>query len=995
MKNWLPIRKDYLIDNFESLLTSLAEADYQDSQDGFLTETIEKLEEVAVDLLTNDFSHRLGVTNTDNPNFDRDLKIVCTAIYALENKNRKTSRLLGMLFDTLIINGMYREEGSVHKLHHICLNLAREASIQSLQYNLKDLMVEDFNSSLFAQRLLNITFLEADQIPVGYESKGSCVIESDNIDINPVGFSELDDTKLKTVTELSLGISLKSKERMRLSDMDFKDQVRLLNRLTQSVSDTVPKPRIIYKNYEPGDTFFVEVIEINDVREWVKCRTLDPAYAPLELYLDLRPVVTLNRSFSISRKDIVDYLQVGDKLKVSLELKENNKRFGIEKTFRTYYDTESNFTDIYEALFLEKYDGGTRWLTDVGHIVNIKNQNWDQEIEEAAKQNCSVTIQINYLNKVMDSNGHYVLNAKRVGSLQNGRDHAEVRQEIAGNLIDGLLGYWDAECPLYRAERVRIRSIDPIYVKLLCHLLATLAGSDADEHFTRYLDMIGARILATMLEDEHDEVYCEFYLAYLRALWAFAQDYGHEWLSSLSSPESIATLPAVVEMERIVEILGRYKDSHIVSHTAPGNEIDIDRLEHLVDASNALSGNIALSEINRIKRTITRCLGIESIYKERASEKYWFGDESEMLEFKTSIVYPPSKSADRLPNPNFQIWAILKTINGFLNSLYGGTLLIGVNDFGNASGVDDDIRWLFQNNQLLTPNADRYIQYIKLRVDNAYEAYKRNDSGRDITSTRVRYSSIPIEGKTVVRIDIMPYELGCVKMKRDLQVPGSLSIGRPEVFREAYIRNAATTEELTDAIRKKLEREKRSVIKESEQRKHIVVQEAIEAGKMIELKAYQSASETADRVLTPVELLPLRGLIVGMKPGQKTLQVFKLSRCADVVLLERDADKTPARLSYSVDPFNMLASGGKGSIELRLKLDRLGELLLKEMYPFAIQFVKETGDATYPYRLECRISDVRGVGSFCMSIPGHFEIEDTPKLKEHIKEACAKLAEKV
>lgn len=69
---------------------------------------------------------------------------------------------------------------------------------------------------------------------------------------------------------------------------------------------------------------------------------------------------------------------------------------------------------------------------------------------------------------------------------------------------------------------------------------------------------------------------------------------------------------------------------------------------------------------------------------------YSFGNEGQKVEFKTSIVYAPGKGmkAD-LPK---QTQEIMSVICGFLNA-DGGTLYLGVNDEGVASGLDNDIAY--------------------------------------------------------------------------------------------------------------------------------------------------------------------------------------------------------------------------------------------------------------------------------------------------------------
>lgn len=1006
MKNWLPIRQDYLIENFESLLEALSDVDYDNSQDGLLSESVIMLEEVASDLLSDYFSHQSGVTNTEDNDFIRNIRIVLTSIYASAKRGRPVADAVASLLDTLVINQKYQDEDSIYKVRNIVVNLAHNIPVQTLPYSLRDLDPKGFDLNIFRQKLLGFIFADVDydhgedlgiKPVVGFESRGSCVFDRERIYINPVGLSQLSDVKLKEIQALDLNVAIRSEDKRKPDDMEFKERVTYLNRLVQSMEGiSTPAARRL-KTYSENQDIYVRVTEINPVRKLVMCRTMDPDYEALVLQLNLPAYITVNTFtdpypwIMIHRDDFISLLKPKDVMKVRMEEKDGKRCFSIVETFEEYFWNIDNFSGVYEAIFISTYRGGTRWLTDLGHTVNIMNNPSDDDIKKAESVEGDFAIEINYGNRVEDNKGNPVINAQRAGNLIQGRDHSEFLSEIPQNIINDLLDFWEEECPSFEMPEDTIPGMPEIYVKTVGHLLSAL-GEDVSRSFiSRYSDMVAAMILAIMTGSVHDEAYCEFSLSFLRAVWAFLQDSGHDWLHPLETRAELDALETVRHKKEAVRILRDYKKITYTPTNWKGRAVDVERLRKLVDASNALSGNIAMSELNRVKRTIAQCLGAAELYREDASDRYCFGEESDVLEFKTSVVYPPVKNGSSTGNPNVQIWNILRTVNGFLNSLHGGTLLIGVNDFGHAEGVDSDIKWLYDKGLLLVNNVDRYIQYVKLRVDHAFQAYRREDSDTDITSTRVRYSSFPIEGKNIVRVDVMPYEMGCVKIKEKIGWKGATDIKRPANVKEAYIRNATVTEELTQAARLKLEAEKRMVIKDGEERKYIIIQEAIESKHLVTLKGYKSKSRECDRVLEPIELLPQRRLVVGIEKGGKELRVFKLSRCEEVVMAEEPLKRASYNVRpYKVDPFNMLYEGGKGEFNLKLRLDRMGWLLLQESYPYAAGEIEGPSSGTdYPYTLTCRISDVRGVGSFCLSILGHFQIVDCEPLERYIDETYA------
>ena len=988
MKSWLPIKQEYLIENFDNLLQYLQEADFE-SQSGFFRETIERLEEVAYGILEDEMSHKLGITNNQDEHFERNLKIVLASIYASFKLNRDINELLILLLDTLTVNQMFEDEDSLQKIKDIIINLANDIEIHTLPYNLKELTEEDFSTVLFVKKLLGLTFQEGKKGYLEFESKGSCIFDGDKIKIDLFDSRELAANKVKTLDKIGLQTELRGEEK-KINEKDFKDQVLILNRILQNLSRITPRATKKLKEYTIDDEIYVEVRSINRINEWVKCRSINPDYKPLELYLNLWNYFALNPKFQIYRSDFVKELKEGDILKVTIEKKDDGKYyFNLNKGMKEFYDTYEIGYQC-SAIFSNYYKEGSTWLTELGHLVNIKSEPEDQEIHEVENEQCDAGIRIEYKEKGVNQNGLEIFNGKRVGEIERDVKHQEFVRQVQQTFIEELIGQWKDDCPTKERETNVVRSIDEVYIHTLAHLYAMRAEDLSVDFNERYLCEVASLSLSMMLDNEHDATYSEYSLGYLRALWAFAQDSGHEWLHRLPAPDSIKDLELIRMKDQTIAILGTYKENSYSLPASFSGRPDVERINTLVEASNNLIGNIAPSEINRIKRTISKSLGIESIHKEAISEKHWFGEENDMLEFKTSIVFPPQNKINiSQADPNNQIWAILKTINGFLNSLHGGTLLIGVNDFGNAIGVDDDIKWLYDNGKINSDDADRYLQYIKYRADNAFEAFKRQDRDNEITSMRVSYNGFKVEGLTVFRIDIKPYELGCVRMKKKITFDENNVIRRPDYIKDAYVRNASTTEELTDSMRQKIEEEKKSIIKDVENQNHITVQEAIESGKYLRLKDYHSANGEEDKTIEPLELLPQRGLVVGVVKGEKSPKVFKLRRCEKVEILDEDVKKRLSRINYSVDPFNMLSTGGKHSMPLRLRLDRLAGLLLMEMYPYSRNIIKrDKKDDEYPYLLKCEISDVMGAGSFCMSVIGHFKIESCEPLEKYIREKC-------
>jgi hypothetical protein len=111
----------------------------------------------------------------------------------------------------------------------------------------------------------------------------------------------------------------------------------------------------------------------------------------------------------------------------------------------------------------------------------------------------------------------------------------------------------------------------------------------------------------------------------------------------------------------------------------------------------------AINIHNRIKQQLN-LKGFESGLKQ-----YGTGEEGVDEEYKSSIVFPPDEQS-KGPNQEKQMNEIMKVINSFLNTV-GGTLYIGVNNFGLGVGVEEDL-----NSPVYFGDKDKYLLTISNAV---------------------------------------------------------------------------------------------------------------------------------------------------------------------------------------------------------------------------------------------------------------------------------------
>ncbi|MBX7132282.1 MAG: protease Lon-related BREX system protein BrxL [Fimbriimonadaceae bacterium] len=114
------------------------------------------------------------------------------------------------------------------------------------------------------------------------------------------------------------------------------------------------------------------------------------------------------------------------------------------------------------------------------------------------------------------------------------------------------------------------------------------------------------------------------------------------------------------------------------------------------------------------------------------------GGETKRVEFKSSATFDRETGKK---NKDLE-FAIAKTIAGFANS-HGGTLLIGVNDSGQAVGLTDDFRLASQSRQ----DADGYENWLTSML---------SEMLGKVATTYMTVSFASIDGNDVCRVEVMP-----------------------------------------------------------------------------------------------------------------------------------------------------------------------------------------------------------------------------------------------
>ena len=174
------------------------------------------------------------------------------------------------------------------------------------------------------------------------------------------------------------------------------------------------------------------------------------------------------------------------------------------------------------------------------------------------------------------------------------------------------------------------------------------------------------------------------------------------------------------------------------------NNPNLHELASLVLAYNITKTSKMESTATDIHNRIKQQLNLKGF--ETGLKLYGTGEETIDTEYKTSIVFPAGNSHSA--NPDKQMEEIMKVINSFLNTV-GGTLYVGVNDYGLGTGVEEDL-----NYTLYYGDKDKYLRAIPDAMSIKW--------GNSLATTYIEdiYFDSSNHDKDILVVKIKPHQMG-------------------------------------------------------------------------------------------------------------------------------------------------------------------------------------------------------------------------------------------
>ncbi len=314
------------------------------------------------------------------------------------------------------------------------------------------------------------------------------------------------------------------------------------------------------------------------------------------------------------------------------------------------------------------------------------------------------------------------------------------------------------------------------------------------------------RLLARLIGDESVAEYYKRRMSFLNRLKTFL-DSGYIDVETLRLDED-----GYMDYPRLQKEILQLKVLSYFNYPDRNNELwnlsttsdKVSRLAKLALLSNlSLEFKFSQEMRDQINSEVSRLLSIPL----QLPSVVTFGEESQTLEFKSSYICP----ADSLrPDPERQRDHIMQRICGFLNSESGGTLYIGVNNYGVASGLDEDMKYFHTRDRfdLRVRNDIRaaFGTRVNSLIDGVWadDMFRRAPHRKDVYCLHIRPCTDPVslggyywlrQGTSTYTLDIT--ELRQIMSDRNREADAS-ELDQSTSLASASSQTSSTTDKATD-----------------------------------------------------------------------------------------------------------------------------------------------------------------------------------------------------
>lgn len=983
---WLKVRKEYVLDNLSELMNYMRRFEYNSTQPSDNEDF-----DISLDCmiqLASDLGKIVRETDMwDIPHIEIDqttfLRLLGAIVLSSMKKGVTPHNELLLLVDFIILACGQRKREELEGLWKIAMACITGRSIDRLHIAWSDIISEsEFAQGVFIHKLAQTEFAKPENDSTYYcEGKGLMVIQPGHL-VEIAAMNKRSYSKSAVHSSLTLGqtvsIMAHSGETERLTTFDqiYTNMLGTFNAMSQVTPS--PEPKCL--DYHPGDTLQVRITEVSG--ESIYAESIDPRYNKITGRVNLRT----HHQYRISTENIIQYFRKGDTLWVERD-DSYAAKFNLNNTLESFYRHEA--TEIcattVRAVFHADFYTGTQWVTENGIRIFVNDQQLDKITDECRQQ----------LDTALDDNLAMIMLVydKPSCSADGTRfttyctpvriDECEETFTVKNAddcFLDRFLAYSENMAPVHSDDSLLWIRIDNDVCRVLSHITDRIAETTSLTSIQYLGHLSTAAMLCRLADRQRDAEWMLHKISYLSRIVDFAHN---KEPRRLTHPEILNGIPGVESRERIIDSLTEYKNPGIlVSLSTSVRHTDtLSRVATLVKASNDLAGTIDPSELNNIKIEIARSLDVDDEFEPITNDRTFYGTESVSLEFKMSAVFPPANrrvNESTISDPQRQKWAILKTVCGFLNSASGGELLIGVNDSGYATGVEDDMKELVRLQEIPAEDIDHYRLYLQRIIDFAFKEMNGNARSTDIVALNVTYTpETSPEGKQLMRIHVSPYPYDVVEFAAS---------NRPDDYADSYVRRSGRTLPLNNEL--KIEIEKQKIENNRSTNSQIItLRHSIKDHSVVKLLSYSSATGVSDRLVEVYKIWENRDLIYGYDRDRNEGRLFKISRCEGVEDTGTKWKNYRCDSNIEIDPFGMRINPASAST-IELALTGYARQILIEEYPDAQAFIEPTigHDKTrHPYTMKCNISSYEGISRFCMGLLDEIVVKQDTSLRNTLK----------
>lgn len=817
---WLKVNKNYIFDNFNNLLDYLKKYNYVDADSNTdYDDTLQSMNELADDIIEEIMARPLYEVWSPSPSADKVVRLFCAIILGDRKRGVVNHRAINGLITVLSRIEDFAINEHLDKFFRLAQGCIPGEGLKTIGFSWSDLEDGKFTLSLLSLRLKSLELEEAgvEKVRFYYENKGIAVLEPGSrmriAPMNYATFAKSKDRDLKKQYCLSDAVDVLVKSKDYIKVKDFDSLYRATSQLIELQSIVSPSPEQKLKAYMPNDEIVVRITRVQNC--FVLAESIDPAYEKLQGKVLYRP--QMNRP---GLQVFTGSLKAGDY--ITVQRTENpGFTFDVTDTFERVYREWSNLlanTPVV-ARYYGTYPKGNLWITTDGIVIGVEHdiarkagkgiyEDYLEAVETGNPINLTLYSEprdisvekffcyacLNRYSAVMaDVDKYTVESAERC-----------IVKDYVANVLE------DAKEIALKSDSYMVYEMDSADLFTFAAIIYRMLESDIPSINERLRYTSVLEMLCVMLDRPKDKDTLRSKRHYMAQVADFVQN---KPMRTFKDTSVIDNDSDVAEERKILDVLRTYKKRNEATEVPlignnilrniykPSRENILADVTKLVEASNSLVNIIDDIELNKIKEIIARKLKAEDEYESILENRTFYGMENIALEFKTSIVFPPTgkrRFQSEIANPEIQKWAILKAICGFMNTRNGGVLLLGVNDNGYANGLDSDIAELFRRNEITARTLDSYRSYVQYKIDSAFRIEGKNTLSQDITRSHIDYQMDEnAEGDTILKITVRPYADGIVSFKAD-------SGARPEDVRDSYVRLSGQTVPITPELEKEV-----------------------------------------------------------------------------------------------------------------------------------------------------------------------------------------------